>query len=248
MKRFAYTLSGRIDSGVAFAGNVPVRVSNLGLEARSRGNRTDFATIKEAPTTCRVKRTQCSQCKLERSTYSERDVRRAVIALAGATLLATNILTVPDAGAYGLEDGRLAKCRGDAPCVSTSSVGNPSKFGPPWSYQPETGDASIAWASLKRAIAENIDGGTIVESLDGPNDYYLRAEFPSTWRGIDDVEFRLIKSDSLVTYRSASREAIFIYPLQTPINTNKNKKRLEDIRSALGWEEFAGNELYNRDK
>lgn len=146
--------------------------------------------------------------------------------------------------AYGLEAGRLAKCRGDNPCISTSSVGNPSKFGPPWSYQPQTDSPDLAWQSLKSAILSIKDKGVIVESIDGPNTYYLRAEFPSTWKGTDDVEFRLITSDALVTYRSASREAIFIYPLQTPINTNKNKNRLEEIRNALGWEEFAGDQLY----
>lgn len=74
--------------------------------------------------------------------------------------------------------------------------------------------------------------------------YYLRAEFPSAFRGTDDVEFRLIKDEALVTYRSASREAIFVYPLQTPINTNKNRNRLVDIRRALGWEEFSGFNLF----
>lgn len=74
--------------------------------------------------------------------------------------------------------------------------------------------------------------------------YYLHAEFPSAFRGVDDVEFRLIKNDALVTYRSASREAIFVYPLQTPINTNKNRNRLLDIRRALGWEEFSGFNIF----
>lgn len=119
-------------------------------------------------------------------------------------------------------------------------MGNPSKFGPPWSYQPETDDADVAWASLKEAVAASKDKGQIVEVSDGPGEYYLRAEFPSSFKGTDDVEFRLMKKDSLVTYRSASREAIFLYPLQTPINTDKNKTRLLDIRQALGWEEFAG--------
>lgn len=172
-------------------------------------------------------------------------ISRKVVSLILATSFCASIcLWGENAHAYGLEGGRLAKCRGDVPCISTSSVGNPSKFGPPWSYQPQTDDADLAWQSLKRAIQSNKDNGIIVESMDGPNDYYLRAEFPSTWKGIDDIEFRLLKSDALVTYRSASREAIFIYPLQTPINTNKNKTRLEQIRQSLGWEEFAGNELY----
>lgn len=163
--------------------------------------------------------------------------------LLGAAAAAT-IANAHTASAYGLFDGRLEKCRGDVPCISTSSVGNPSKFGPPWSFQPQTGDPDTAWASLKQAIEKSRDGGKIVEESEGPNAYYLHAEFPSAFRGIDDVEFRLIKNDALVTYRSASREAIFVYPLQTPINTNKNRNRLLDIRRELGWEEFSGYNIF----
>lgn len=151
------------------------------------------------------------------------------------------------AAAYGLENGRLGKCRGDAPCISTTSVGNPSKFGAPWSYQPETSDAVAAWSSLKMAITTLVpERGTIVEAVDGPREFYLRAEFVGTWgKGVDDVEFRLLERDALVTYRSASREAIYVYPIQAPINTNKNKKRLEAIRAKLGWEELAGSDMYS---
>lgn len=163
--------------------------------------------------------------------------------LLGAAAAAT-IGNAHSASAYGLVDGRLEKCRGDVPCISTSSVGNPSKFGPPWSFQPQTNDPGTAWASLKQAVLTSRDGGKIVEESEGPEMYYLHAEFPSAFRGVDDVEFRLIKNDALVTYRSASREAIFVYPLQTPINTNKNRNRLLDIRRALGWEEFSGFNIF----
>lgn len=170
---------------------------------------------------------------------------RAAVGLLAAAMA---VSSVPNAAvAYGLQNGRLEKCKGDVPCMSTTSVGNPSKFGPPWTYEPETSDADVAWASLKAAVAGARDGGTIVECLDGP-EYYLRAEFPSSVRGIDDVEFRLIKRDALVTYRSCSREAIFLYPLQTPINLDKNRSRLLDIRRDLGWEEFAGFNVFGVEK
>ncbi|CAN8064972.1 unnamed protein product [Agarophyton chilense] len=149
--------------------------------------------------------------------------------------------------AYGLVQGRLDKCRGDMPCVSTASVANPSKFGAPWTYRPQTDDADAAWHALKAALEASRDRGRIVESVDGPQLYYLRAEFPSSFRGVDDVEFRLIPEEALVTYRSASREAIFLYPLQTPINTDKNKTRLLDVRQALGWDEFAGFNVFGVD-
>lgn len=155
-----------------------------------------------------------------------------------ASAVATTLLLTPfSADGYGLINGRLEKCRGDDPCVSTTSVGNPTKFGAPWSFKPETDDGDVAWESLKEAITNNSDGGTIVELMEDPgmNSYYLRAEFPSFIRGIDDVEFKLMKKDKLVLYRSSGREAIFIYPLQTPINSNKNRTRLEEIRNTLGW-------------
>ena len=158
--------------------------------------------------------------------------------LAAGALAASLRLSQPlCALGYGLVNGRLQKCQGDDPCVSTTSVGNPTKFGAPWSFRPQTDDGDEAWASLKEAIANNRDGGTIVELVEDPqsSSYYLRAEFPSFLRGIDDVEFKLVKADKLVLYRSSGREPIFIYPLQTPINSNKNRTRLEDIRSALGW-------------
>lgn len=186
---------------------------------------------------------RCSATRDQDVSILQKLCRQALVTGAAMSLAAAS-MHVDSAQAYGLTNGRLEKCRGDMPCISTTSVGNPVKFGPPWSYQPLTDDADVAWAALKRAIEQNRDRGSIVESIDGPAEYYLRAEFPSSFRGIDDVEFRLVRNDALVTYRSASREAIFIYPLQTPINTDKNRTRLEEIRAALGWEEFGGAELY----
>lgn len=75
--------------------------------------------------------------------------------------------------------GRLDRCKGDEACISTSSVGNPVKFAPPWTYESQTNDAGTAWASLKDAILQSKDRGVIVESQDGPKDFYVRAEFPS---------------------------------------------------------------------
>lgn len=101
-------------------------------------------------------------------------------------VVAASLLGPPDVGAAANESAlRFPKCRGDEACISTSSVANPSKFGPPWTYEPQTNDPSVAWASLKEAVQKNNDKGTVVESRDGPNDYYLRAEFPSFLRGIE---------------------------------------------------------------
>lgn len=193
----------------------------------------------------RTEHSRTPSCKSAPLTLSAALARACRGVVVGAVALALAGSAADPANAYGLINARLEKCKGDSPCVSTSSVGNPSKFGPPWSYQPQTEDAQVAWRSLKDVVETSRDKGVIVESIDGPDTFYMRAEFPAAFgKGIDDVEFRLVKADSLVTYRSASRDAIYLYPLQTPINTNKNFTRLLDIRQALGWEEFAGFNLF----
>lgn len=100
------------------------------------------------------------------------------VAVAAASVA---LLCSPDfALAAGLTSaGRLDRCKGDEACISTSSVGNPVKFAPPWTYESQTNDAETAWASLKEAIVGIKDPGVIVESQDGPKDFYVRAEFPS---------------------------------------------------------------------
>lgn len=201
------------------------------------------SSISCAPQRRAVVGSASSKCSLSAPSGHTRLLLLTVASAAAIVLAQTD-----SAHAYGLLDGRLEKCRGDLACISTTSVGNPSKFGAPWSYRPETDDADKAWTSLKQVLGTGKDGGRIVESRDGPQVYYLRAEFPSPFRGTDDVEFTLIKDEALVTYRSASREAFFLYPLQTPINFDKNKSRLSDIRLRLGWEEFAGFNVFGVDK
>jgi hypothetical protein len=110
-------------------------------------------------------------------------------ASAAAVAAAVAVLLSPDSAlAAGLTSaGRLDKCRGDEACVSTSSVGNPVKFAAPWTYESQTSDAAVAWAALKDAVLRNRDGGAIVESKDGPADFYMRAEFPSFPKGTEYV-------------------------------------------------------------
>jgi hypothetical protein len=106
---------------------------------------------------------------------------------AATAAAAAILLSVPNVtSAYGLNAaGRLEKCRGDEACISTSSVSNPSKFGPPWTFEPQTSSPEEAWNALKVAVENNTDHGRIVESVNGPKNFYLRAEFPSFPTGIE---------------------------------------------------------------
>ncbi|KAG8459377.1 hypothetical protein KFE25_013013 [Diacronema lutheri] len=143
-------------------------------------------------------------------------------------------------------DGRLGRCSSNSNCVSTSSVSSPQHFSPPWSFKSAATDDSISerdvrvsWRLLNDAIAST-PGLTIVESDDAA--LYLRAESPSSVppTSVDDLEFALRRSDGLVTYKSETRDTVFVYPLQRPVGCNDcHKKRLAELRTRLGWDDLS---------
>ena len=147
------------------------------------------------------------------------------------------------------KDGRLRGCSALENCASSSAVRSPSKFLPPWSYadvarlreQPER-----AWLQLTRAVeAVGGDGVVVVERDDDRRYLHVTAPSKVPPGSLDDVEFRLDAETRAVYVRSATRESIFVYPLQQPLSdAGTNMARLVRIRDELAWEDVG----YDRER
>eukprot|EP00877_Chromochloris_zofingiensis_P007600 jgi/Chrzof1/3093/Cz12g11140.t1 len=119
----------------------------------------------------------------------------------------------------GAVDGTLGSCSGIATCSSTYDD-RPQHFVAPWAFD---GSHDKAVQQLT-AVVSNL-GGSIEQQQAG----YIRAVFRGMG-GADDVEFLLADDDNTVQLRSSSR-------LPSLPDGGRNKRRLEAIRTALGWEE-----------
>lgn len=112
----------------------------------------------------------------------------------------------------GVKDGLLAACPTSPNCVSSQAVDEGHHI----SALAFIGDPDTAFGRLKLALGKRGDT-TIVEELTG----YLRVEL-RTILFVDDAEFLLDRSHSVIHVRSASRLGYS--------DLGKNRSRMEEIR------------------
>lgn len=130
-----------------------------------------------------------------------------------------NLFSKPPAN-LGVRDGRLAACPGSPNCVCSHDT-DPQHAITPLSYATEPDTALQRMVDIVGAL-----GGKVVERRDG----YLRAEFTSRLlRFVDDVEFYIPPTESIIHIRSASRIGYS--------DLGVNRQRVEQIRRR-----FAGND------
>lgn len=115
----------------------------------------------------------------------------------------------------GVREGRLAPCPSSPNCIS-SQAGDAKHHIPPLAF---SGEPDAAFDRLVQLVKSRRDA-RIVE-ISG---FYLRVELHTTWF-VDDAEFLLDPSRSLIEVRSASRVGYS--------DLGKNRRRLEEIRQAF---------------
>lgn len=135
----------------------------------------------------------------------------AVIGVGG--IIAFNAVSQPPEG-VGRPQGELAPCPNHPNCVSTNAADDEHAIEPlPMADTPQH------TIELLAASVAALPGGRSVLAKDN----YLHAEFRSSWlRFVDDVEFLVDPTESLVHVRSAARIG------RTDFGVNR--KRMEDIR------------------
>jgi uncharacterized protein (DUF1499 family) len=117
----------------------------------------------------------------------------------------------------GVRDGRLKACPDSPNCVNSQATDAGHAIAP----LAFKGDAIAAMRALAKIVAAE-PGATIITSRDN----YLQATFATPTMGfIDDVEFLVDPTRSVIDVRSASRLG--------HSDLGVNRKRIEDLRLAL---------------
>ena len=154
--------------------------------------------------------------------------RRAVL-----TALAVSLSPRPPLPAFAADgsaqslwprDGLFPDCPASDTCVS-SQDDRPQSWDNPWVFD---GSVDDSFRALQRMVEKKL-GGRVLAS-DGER--YLRVEFEDKsplGTSYDDAEFFFAPDDSLVQFRASRRG-------DSGSDFGANRKRLEKVRIALGWE------------
>ena len=88
--------------------------------------------------------------------------------------------------------------------------------------------------SQKQPKGREVEGRTILSPISSSDQKLSSASSQKT--NLDDIEFLFNPKEGIVSYRVASRQSIFIYPLQQPIQDRKvMDQRLKLVKDQLGW-------------
>lgn len=127
-------------------------------------------------------------------------------------------MTAPRPTDLGVNDGMLAKCPSSPNCVSTQAD-NPDQRMP---VIPFDGKADDMLKKIKQSMQSAFPRAILVREVD----HYLHFEFKSRiFRFVDDVEFFVDDTTSVVHFRSASRVG--------HSDLGANRKRMRKISESL---------------
>lgn len=144
--------------------------------------------------------------------------RLAIIPLVSIVVLYALSLSASRPSNLGATDGKLAKCPDSPNCVSTQSDDSDHQM-PAISFSCE---ADEMLEKIKRTIQAEFPRANLVSEVD----HYLHYEFTSlVFRFVDDVEFFVDDTASLVHFRSASRAG--------HSDLGANRKRMNKISESL---------------
>ncbi len=113
----------------------------------------------------------------------------------------------------GVRDGMFKRCPSSPNCVSSQEVDEKHRISP----LAFKGEADSAFSRLKQTLVSRSDTAITETTAD-----YLRTEFRTKVGFVDDGEFLLDRSQSLIHVRSASRLGYS--------DLGKNRSRMEEIR------------------
>ena len=134
---------------------------------------------------------------------------------------------------YGLQDGRLQKCKTLSNCISTSSVSSLDKYGRPWKYNDPSSEEFAKLVDIIKADPYLKLAEYEADKL------YVHVEAKSAFPvgSIDDIEFLLNDRDKIITYRSNSRD-VTVVGGQVVGDGGANRNRLAGIKDKLKVEEM----------